>query len=318
VPELPVSRRAGTALGILGWLAAAACQAGPVGPIPPSAPGPRVVATTALVADVVGQVAGDRVELFLLLPPGADPHSYQTTPQAAAILADSDLIFINGFGLEEALLLTLESVASSVRTVSISEGIQPRELAEGEHNSGEGEAAGPDPHVWLDPHNVLIWVENARSALTDLDPAGAEAYTAQAAAYAAQLGELDAWIRAEVDQIPATDRNLVTDHDNLGYFAARYGFEIVGAVVPAYSTLAQPSAQEIADLERAIAGYGVQAVFVGVAINPALAGQVAKDMGIDLVPLYTDSLSGPEGPAATYLDLMHQLVEAIVEALGQP
>jgi ABC-type Zn uptake system ZnuABC Zn-binding protein ZnuA len=225
-------------------------------------------------------------------------------------------VFINGFGLEEAMLGTLESIASPAQLVSISEGIEPRKIAAAE---GEPREAGTaDPHVWLDPTNVMVWVENARAALTRLDPGGADHYAANAAAYRAELEELDAWIRSEVERIPSENRELVTDHDNLGYFAARYGFTLVGAVIPAYSTLAQPSAQEIAELEQTIARYDVPALFVGVAVNPVLSQRIAQDMGVDLVPLYTDSLSVLGGPAATYLEMMQYTVGAMVEALTIP
>lgn len=275
---------------------------------------PRIVVTTSLIGDALSRVAGDRIELSVLLPPGADPHSFQITPQDAAAAADARLVFINGFGFEESLLETLESVAGLAPLISISEGIEPRTLAagEGEHS----EAGTADPHVWLDPTNVMVWVENARASLTDLDPADADYYATNAAAYQAELEELDAWIRREVERIPPENRELVTDHDNLGYFAARYGFRIVGAVVPAYSTLAQPSAQEIAELEQTIARYEVPALFVGIAVNPALSERVAQDMGVALIPLYTDSLSELEGPAATYLEMMRYTTRAIVEALS--
>ncbi len=269
----------------------------------------RIVATTSLVGDVLSRVAGGRIELRVLLPPGADPHSFQSTPQDAAAVAEAQLVFINGFGLEEALLETLASVAGTLPLISISDGIEPYELA----RTGPG-----DPHVWLDPTNVLVWVENARAGLTRVDPAGEAQYAANATAYQAELEELDGWIRGELERIPAEKRTLVTDHDSLGYFAARYGFQIVGAVIPAYSTLAQPSAQEIAELEQTIARYQVPALFVGFGFNPALSERVAQDMGVALVPLYTDSLSGSEGPAATYLDLMHYTATAISEALSLP
>ncbi|MGH2621789.1 MAG: metal ABC transporter solute-binding protein, Zn/Mn family [Anaerolineales bacterium] len=275
---------------------------------------PRIVATTSLIGNVLSRVGGDRIELRVLLPPGADPHSFQSTPQDAAAVAEAQLVFINGFGLEEALLATVASVAGSFPLVSISEGIEPRELAAAE--GGQGEASTADPHVWLDPTNVMVWVENARAALTRVDLAGADLYAANATAYQAALEALDGWIRSEVERIPSENRELVTDHDNLGYFAARYGFRIVGAVIPAYSTLAQPSAQEIAELEQTIARYEVPAFFVGVTANPALSERVAQDMGVALVPIYTDSLSGPEGPAATYLEMMRYTVRAIVEALS--
>ena len=126
---------------------------------------------------------------------------------------------------------------------------------------------------------------------------------------------MDAWIREQVAQIPPQNRKLVTDHLLFGYFAERYGFEQVGAIIPAYSTAAQPTAQEVAEIENAIRTLGVKAVFVGKTVNPALAQRVAEDTGIRLVGLYHGSLSEPGGEAATYLDYLRYNVTQIVNAL---
>ena len=148
-----------------------------------------------------------------------------------------------------------------------------------------------------------------------LDPAHAATYKANADAYRAQLRDLDAWVRAQVATIPAENRKLVTDHATYAYFAERYGFEQIGAVVPGYSTAAQPSAQSLADLEDRIAAYGVKAVFVGKTVNPALAQRVASDTGIRLVFLYSGSLTESGGEADSYLSYVKYNVMAVVEGL---
>ena len=267
----------------------------------------RVVATTNIVADVAARVGGEVIELTTLLPVGVDPHTYEPSPQDLTAIARAHLVLVNGLGLEVFLTATLQSAGGSAAVVSLSEGIQPLSL--------EGQGGGVDPHVWLDPNNVAIWVDNASRALAALDPARTLNFQSNAEGYRTSLEELDRWIWSQVSQIPATARKLVTDHDELGYFAARYGFEIVGAVVPAYSTSAEASAQEISRLEATIRSLGVRSVFVGTGVNPALAEQVARDTGVRLVPLYTHSLSGPEGPAGSYLKLMEYNVNAIVGAL---
>lgn len=267
----------------------------------------RVVATTNILADVVARVGGDVIELTTLLPVGVDPHTYEPSPQDLTAIARAHLVLVNGLGLEVFLTATLQSAGGSAAVVSLSEGIQPLSL--------EGQGGGVDPHVWLDPNNVAIWVDNAARALAALDPARTLTFQSNAEGYRTSLEELDRWILSQVSQIPAAARKLVTDHDELGYFAARYGFEIVGAVVPAYSTSAEASAQEISRLEAAIRSLGVRSIFVGTGVNPALAEQVAQDTGVRLVPLYTHSLSGPEGPAGSYLKLMEYNVNAIVGAL---
>lgn len=279
----------------------------------------RVVATTSVVADVVANVGGDRIALTTLVPLGADPHSFQPTPQDMAALAKAHVVYANGAGLETFLESLMDSVGIAGRLVYVSDGVallQAEHEHEGEHEGeGEHEHEGGDPHTWFDPNNIVVWVGRIRDTLSALDPVNASAYRANAQAYIARLEELDAWIRQQVAQIPQDNRRLVTDHTAFTYFAARYGFEQVGAIFPGYSTLASPSARELAALEDAIRAQGVRAVFVGRTVNPALAERVAQDTGVRLVFLYTGSLGETGSPAATYLDMMRYNVSAIAEAL---
>lgn len=282
------------------------------------APGEKlqVVATTSIVADVVRNVGGDLIELTTLMPLGSDPHTFEPTPQDAAAVADAHVVFINGAGLELFLESLLQSMGSREKIVAVSQGIELRRLDEEHHEEHEEQGHGDvDPHVWFDPLNVLVWTGNIEQALSRLDPHHASAYAANSAAYQVKLRELDAWIQEQVAQVPATRRRLLTDHTVFGYFAARYGFEQVGTLFPGLSTLAQPSARELAALTEAIRAYDVKALFVGTTVNPSLARQVAEDSGRRLVFLYTGSLSAPDGPAADYLSLMRYDVAAIVEAL---
>jgi ABC-type Zn uptake system ZnuABC Zn-binding protein ZnuA len=162
---------------------------------------------------------------------------------------------------------------------------------------------------------VQHWVAKIEHVLSTLDPANAGAYQAAAATYHDELNQLEAEITAAVAAIPSEQRKLVTDHEVFGYFAAHYGFTVVGSVVPGLSTLAAPSAQELAALQDQIRAEEVKAVFVGNTVNPDLAEQLANDLGIQVVPLYSESLSAADGPAATYLDFMRYNVQAIVAAL---
>lgn len=278
----------------------------------------HVVATTNLVADVVAQVGGDRITLHTLMGPGVDPHSYSTTPQDLRTLEEAQVVFINGLHLEEALADLLGGLTAPV--VPVNAGITPRAISEehsAEHSSAgdEHHHEGDDPHTWQRVANVKLWVENIRESLRQLDPANAEAYHAAAAAYLAELDALDAEIRAKIETIPAERRKLVTDHETFGYFADEYGFTIVGALIPSLSTAAEPSAQALAQLQDQLAAEGVKAIFVGTTVNPRLAEQMAQDLGIQVVSLYSDSLSAPDGPAATYLDFMRYNVNAMVTAL---
>lgn len=185
---------------------------------------------------------------------------------------------------------------------------------EAEH--GHSHEGGYDPHVWFDPNNIILWVETVVETFSTLDPAHAADYQANGARYISLLEELDGWIIEEVSRIPQDDRKLVTDHMAFSYFASRYEFEMVGAVIPAYSTSAQPSAGELAGLIDTVNDLEVQAIFVGTSANPSLAEQTARETGVLLLPLYTGSLSDSDGPAGTYLDLMRYNVSSITTGLA--
>jgi manganese/iron transport system substrate-binding protein len=274
----------------------------------------QVVATTTIVGDVVSNIGGNAIQLDVLLPPGSDPHSFDPTPQDVAKIAKANLIFANGAGLETFLDPLLKNAGSKARVVYVSDGIQLIQF----QSKLPGEESGPgggDPHTWFDPQNVKGWVQNIEKALSAQDPGNAQIYAANAQHYTQQLDELDRWIQTQVGQIPPDQRKLVTDHEAFTYFAARYGFQQVGAIVPGYSTLAQPSAQELAALEDAIRQLGVKAVFVGDTVNPNLAERVAQDTGVKLMHLYTGALSKSSGPAGTYLDFMRYDVNQIDNAL---
>jgi ABC-type Zn uptake system ZnuABC Zn-binding protein ZnuA len=283
----------------------------------------RVVATTTIVGDVVHVIGGDKIELTTLMPRGTDPHSFDPSPRDAAAVADAHVVFMNGVGLEAFLEPMLENAGGEAEVVNLAEGIELRKV-EGEQK-GDQEQGGDaehgqgdyDPHVWFDPHNVMVWVKQIDETLSRLDAANAQAYSDRAQAYLSELGELDRWIREQVEQVPEANRNIVADHDTFGYLAERYGLQTVGTIIPGYSTLSEPSAQELADLESAIQNLDVKAIFVGKTVNPNLARPVEEDTGVRLVFLYTGSLSEPGGPAGSYLEFMRYDVSEIVEALKQ-
>ncbi|MCP4539754.1 MAG: zinc ABC transporter substrate-binding protein [Chloroflexi bacterium] len=275
----------------------------------------QVIATTSIVADVVQNIGGDLIDLTLLIPLGTDPHAFKPIPQDVVAVADAHVVFANGAGLEEFLEPLLQSAGEGVMIVPVSYGIELLQFG-AEHDEEDGQhQGGADPHTWFDPHNVMVWAHNIEHALSALDPAHVETYEANAEAYQAQLEALDAWIKEQVSQLPATNRKLVTDHTTFSYLARRYGFEQIGAVFPGYSTLSEPSARELAALEDAIREHDAHAVFVGVTVNPDLAQRVIEDTGTQLVFLYTGSLSKPGGDASDYFSLMRYNVSAIVEAL---
>jgi len=266
-----------------------------------------VVATTSIVGDVVRAIGGEEISLVVLFPPGTDPHTFEPTPRDLRALHEADLVFINGAGLEEGLSPILSSPELEGKVVDLSAGAELLTLDE-DHD-------GVDPHVWFDPLLVAEWTHRIERALVALDPSGKEAFAHRAAAYREELAELDRWIQAQVAILPPARRVLVTDHRSLGYFAARYGFEEVGAIITGFSTLAEPSAREMAALMERIRSLGIPAVFVSQEFNPDLASQLARDTGVRVVVLFQGSLSAPDGPAPDYLSFMRENVRRIVEAL---
>lgn len=285
-----------------------------------AADGLKVVASTTLVGDVTKQVGGEHISLTVLLPVGADPHTFEPRPQDVAAISDAQLVFLNGLELEHSLEPIIESNASCP-VVEVSDGVEVIKFSgvheESEHDS-DSEAhthAEGDPHTWMDPNAVMIWVENISRSLIELDPEHKADYEANAQTYLQQLSDLDTWIKEQVDTIPAENRALVTDHENMGYFAQRYGFTLAGLVVDSLSSGASPSAQELSQLEDTIREQGVKAVFVGSTVNPALSEQVARDTGVKLVVLNTESLGDENSDISNYIDFMKKLVNSIVEGL---
>jgi ABC-type Zn uptake system ZnuABC Zn-binding protein ZnuA len=203
----------------------------------------------------------------------------------------------------------LESAGAKDKLVSVSDGIPLLKMPDGSQEQGN------DPHTWVDPNNVKIWIDNILKALIASDPDHATAYQSNADAYTRQLDDLDVWIRTQVATIPEARRRLVTDHMEQGYFAQQYGFTMVGALIPGYSSLSEPAAKELAAIEDAIRNLNVLAVFVDKTVNPTLAERVTADTGTQLVYIYSGSLSPANGEASTYLDYMRYNVNAIVNAL---
>ena len=265
---------------------------------------PVILTSTTFLADITRNIAGDRMEVGSLLPIGTDPHSYQPTPQDVAKIEQSQLLIINGADYEHFLEPLLENAGGERTIVEASTGISPRE-----------EAGSVDPHLWLDPNNVILYVENIRDGLVRFDPEGADTYRSNADEYMRQLTELDAWIVEQVNQVPAGRRLLVTNHEALGYFAERYGFTIVGTVIESFSTDASPSAQQMAGLIDQIQSSGAPAIFLDAGDNTNLAQQIADETGVRVVTdLHLESLTDG-APAATYLDMMKHNVTQIVNAL---
>lgn len=267
----------------------------------------RVLASTTLLADIAQNVAGERVHIGSVLPVGADPHSYQYTPQDVTKVADAQLLILfDDKNYERFLEPLLYAANGNMEFVFASMGVS---------KAIDYDKGGFDPHIWLDPNNIILCVENIREGLTHLDPDGAAEYKSNADAYVAELKALDAWIVEQADQIPPEKRLLVTNHESLGYFAERYGFTVVGSVLESFSADASPSAQQMAALIDEIKAANAPAIFLDAGDNPALAQQIADETDVRVVTdLHLESLTDG-APAATYIDMMKYNVTQIVSAL---
>lgn len=266
---------------------------------------PDILTTSTILADITQSIAGDRLTVGSLLPFGADPHSYQPTPQDTVKVSKSKVLISNGAGYELFLESLLANADGERMLIEASTGLALR--SDAEH--------GVDPHLWLDPNNVIVYVENIRDGLIRFDPEGTETYQANANAYIARLEELDAWINGQIAQIPPARRLLVTNHEAFGYFAERYGFTISGTVIESFSSDASPSARQMAALVDQIKSSEVPAIFLDAADNPSLAQQIAAETGVEVVTdLHVESLTDG-APAGTYIEMMKYNVTQIVEAL---
>jgi ABC-type Zn uptake system ZnuABC Zn-binding protein ZnuA len=262
----------------------------------------RVVATTGQAADFTRAVGGERVRVTGLLAPNADPHEFELRPQDVKQLAGAKLVVRSGGDLDDWLEDAIDSSGTDAQVLTL-----------GEHV----ELDGDDPHWWQDPRNAIRAVAALRAALTEADPAGADAYARNAAAYTARLEKLDRAVAACIDKVPAAERTLVTTHDALGYYARRYGIRVVGAVIPSRSTVAQPSAGEIAALIDTIEREHVKAVFAESSVRPDVEQAIAREAGARIGrALWADTL-GPEGSdGATYLDSIASNTAALVDGFS--
>ncbi len=281
-----------------------------------------VVAVESFLADIVQNIAGDRLEVETLMPSGLDPHSFEPTPKDVAKISDSDILFINGAGLEEWLEDIIETLPEDQLIIEASAGLESRTQSEEDHEEGdvdEEEGAHDheyDPHFWLNPLLVVKYVENIRDGLISIDPEGRPVYSANAENYIQRLEELDQYIEEKITQIPADQRLIVTNHESFGYFADRYGFTVVGTILKSVSSGASPSAQQMAELVDQMRSSGASAIFMETGSNPQLAEQLSNETGIKVVyDLYTHSISEEGGNAPNYIELMKYNVEQIISAL---
>jgi len=266
---------------------------------------PQVIATFSILADLARNVGGSGIEVAALVGPDGDVHVYEPSPADSRALAAARLIILNGLGLEGWMSRLIATAASRAPIIVAARGVTPRKTDTG----------GIDPHAWQSVENAKIYVANIRDGLIAMNPAARESYEAAAHAYLAELDRLDADIRSAIAKIPPARRLVVTTHDAFGYFGAAYGISFLAP--QGISSEAEPNARDIARIIRQIRASNIPAIFLENAIDPRMMDRIASESGARIGgKLFADSLSPPNGPAATYLDLMrhnlHELTAALV------
>jgi zinc/manganese transport system substrate-binding protein len=271
-----------------------------------------VVASFSILADLVRQVGGDRVDVVALVGPDGDAHVFQPSPQDARKVASAALVVLNGLGLEGWMDRLVKASKATVPTVIATAGVRPRRSDE----AGEGrDHEEIDPHAWQDIGNARIYVANIRDGLIKADPAGKDAYEANAARYLAALDVLDAEVRAALAKLPPERRRIITSHDAFGYFGDSYGIAFIAP--QGVSTETEASAKDVARIIRQIRAETIPAVFLENVSDPRLAQRIAKETGARIGGrLYSDALSPPDGPAGTYIDMMRSNIRELTAALS--
>ncbi len=282
---------------------------------PASAEPLPVVASFSILADVVRIVGGERVAVRTLVGPDQDTHVYQPTPDDVRAVAAARVVVTNGLGFEGWIDRLIKASDTKAARVVATAGIRTRQMAGGDaHGHGHGKAV--DPHVWHDPRRMAVYARTIADGLASADPAGAEAYRANAAAFGERTAAADAWAEAEFAKVPALKRKVITSHDAFGYLAERY--KVTFASPRGISTAAEPSAKGIAALIRQIREQKIRAVFIENITDRRLVDQLATEAGAVVGGrLYSDALSAPGGPAATWESLFRSNVGLLTSAMLQ-
>ncbi|RLS24480.1 MAG: hypothetical protein DWH70_07210 [Planctomycetota bacterium] len=280
----------------------------------------RVVVTYSVLGDLVKNVAADCAEIVVLVGPDGDAHTFEPTPKDGIGIADADLVFENGIGFEPWLDKLHAASNSKARRVVVTQGL---EILEGEcnHNDkvGEKHEHEDDPHVWHEVENSIHMVGIIRDKLAEADPVNSEKYKANSTKYLKRLEALHLWVLAQVEILPKDRRKLVTSHDTFGYFANRYGFQVLGTLLSSFSTEASdPSPLTFAKLVDSIKAAKVPAIFAENTQNPKVMERLAREAGVKLAPpLFTDALGKPGSQGDTYENMIRSNVTTIVDALKQ-
>lgn len=270
----------------------------------------KAVASISIIADLVRNAGGDSVDVTMLVGPDSDAHVYAPTPGDAKKLAAADIVFVNGLGLEGWMTRLVEAAGSKAPTIVVSNGVAPRKLND-DRQSGRPDI---DPHAWQSVANAEIYIANIRDALERIDPTSRVMVDASVADYMRRLEALDQEVRMRIARIPLDRRKVITTHAAFGYFGDAYGMQFIAP--EGVSTDAEPSARDVARIIAQIRRGNIAAVFMENISDPRLMVQIARETGAKIGgTLYSDALSPPGGPAATYIDMMRHNVGELAAAL---
>lgn len=268
----------------------------------------KVVSTASIFADMAENIAGGHLDIQTIVPIGGDPHTYEPRPSDARLVAEADLILKNGLTFEGWLNELIENSGTEAEVVLITENVNAIK-SEKYKNSA-------DPHAWMDASFGLIYIENIKNALVDLDPDNKEVYEFNYEAYRGQLEELDNYITKEIEKIPQEQRILITSHDAFQYYGRRYGIQLESVLGISTETEAQTS--DVIRLNKVIRENNIPAVFIESTVNPKLLAQLASDNNVAIGgELFADSIGDKDSPAPSYYDMLKHNTDVIVKALSQ-
>lgn len=273
---------------------------------------PHVVVTTNVLGDVVSDLVGDEADVEVVMPPGTAPHEFEASPRQVASMRDADVLVTNGAGFEEGLTDTIEAAEQDgVPTFAAIDAVDTLQL------EGDG---GTDPHFFTDPARMATAAQAIADFLLDEVPGlDTPAFARQVRATVDELHALDGEVERTLSAVPADRRTLVTNHEVFGYFADRYGYDVVGAVIPAGTTQAEPSAAQLDELAHTIEEHHVPAIFVETSSATRLAEALADEVGdVDVVELFSESLGDEGSGGETYVAMMRTNAGRIADALRAP
>ena len=290
----------------------------------PSSDKINVLATTPMLGDFVNEIGGDNINLTILMPPEADPHTYDPSPQDASKIADADIVFYVGLKYEPAALVKLleNTLDNEAVLVEVGESINPIEFSEEGHDDHDDEEGhddhkghdhgSEDPHFWFDPLRVVMAVELMMNQLIELDPSNSEAYKTAGDAYISELNELDSTVSALIETVPSKNRKLITTHESLGYLEARYGVEVLTTIIPSLNSADEISPAELVDVLDVIEDNNIKVIFVESEAPSVYADTIAAEANIKTVTgLWVETLRENQ----SYGNWLIENVELIVENL---